>query len=80
MPPSGRGVGYDATLTGLKGLGDADIAAMSDERVKQTLMDLRALTTFQGLGRLSNEQIARLGSAEAKQKLIDARNVALRRS
>lgn len=74
--------------TSLKGLmekTELDIREMSDESVKQMLMDLRGLPfirdltlihLFKGLDRMANEQIARLGREEAVQMLLDVRDIA----
>jgi len=84
-------VATTAETTSLKGLiemTELDIREMSDESVKQMLMDLRGLPfvrdlslihLFRGLDQMSNERIARLGREEAVRTLLDLRDIARRR-
>jgi len=74
-------------IEALTSLTELDVQAMSDEEVKQTLMDLRGLPTarrfelinlFRGLDDTPNEQIARLSREEAATMLLDLRDIALR--
>ncbi|GEM_PF-1725041 len=74
-------------IKGLTSLTELDVEAMSDEEVKQTLMDLRGLPTaerfeliilFQGLDAMPNEQIACLSREEAAQMLLDLRDITLK--
>lgn len=74
-------------IEALTSLTELDVQEMSDEEVKQQLMDLRGLPTakrfelinlFRGLDDMKNEQIARLSREEAATMLLDLRDIALR--
>lgn len=67
------------SLPGLVKLTDLDIELMSDDSVKQMLMDIRGTNHLVRIRNYSNEQIARFSREEAAQMLLDARDVLLGR-
>ena len=69
-------VNKQATMKGLVELTDLDVANMSDESVKQMLMDLREF----GLVMLNNSRINNLTPDEACRTLLDVRNLQRRRT
>ena len=69
-------VNKQATMKGLVELTDLDVANMSDETVKQMLMDLREF----GLVMLNNSRLNNLTPDEACRMLLDLRDLQRRRT
>lgn len=65
----------ESPLTGLVQMTRVDVDLMSDESIKQMLMDLREYDIFAQVKSYDNEQIARLGREDAVRLLLDARDV-----